>query len=131
VTLVYAELEPASGRLAYANCGHVPPLLSGANGSRRLTAGGPPLGLLPQARYDSEVVTLRPGERLTCVTDGVTEALDPGEEEFGDARAAAELAGGGAAAAVVERLWRAVLAWTGGRGPSDDLTILTLRREER
>lgn len=132
VTLVYAELEPANGRFAYVNCGHVPPFVSGAGGVlRRLTAGGPPLGLLPNARYDSEVVTLAPGQRLTCVTDGVTEALDAGEREFGDARAAAEVACGGAAAAAVDRLWQAVLAWTGGRGPSDDLTILTLRRDER
>ena len=87
VTLFYAELDPIGRRLSYVNAGHVPPfLLARAGTLRRLSAGGPALGLLPEASYDTGDVALEPGDLVAIVTDGVTEAMSPGEHELGDER---------------------------------------------
>ena len=75
VSLVYAVLDQPRGALAYANAGHPPPLLLRADGSvLRLDQGGPVLGLLPDARYETASAALRRGDRLVLYTDGVVEA---------------------------------------------------------
>jgi sigma-B regulation protein RsbU (phosphoserine phosphatase) len=131
-TLVYAELDPARRLLRYVNAGHVPPYLLRADGtSARLDAGGPAVGLLEDADYEEGLVELRPGDLVTMVTDGATEALSEAGEEFGDGRvedalrAAAREDAGGALREVVAR----VLGWAGAAGCSDDLTVLTLKAE--
>jgi sigma-B regulation protein RsbU (phosphoserine phosphatase) len=129
VTLFYAELDPARRRLAYVNAGHVPPYLRRADGrEERLTAGGPVLGLLEDVALEAGELDLGAGDVLAVVTDGVTEALNPRDEEFGDERVRrtlAEAAGRGAAAAL-SGLVAAVDAWVGPAGCTDDLTALIL-----
>jgi sigma-B regulation protein RsbU (phosphoserine phosphatase) len=129
VTLFYAELDPGARRLAYVNAGHVPPYVRRAGGrEERLTAGGPVLGLLEDVALEAGEVTLGPGDLVAVVTDGVTEAVNEKDEEFGDERvrrALAEAAGGGAAAAL-SALVRAVDGWVGEAGCTDDLTALIL-----
>ena len=89
VTLFYGELDPARRRLAYVNAGHVPPYVRRRDGrEERLTAGGPVLGLLDDVALEAGEVALEPGDLLAVVTDGVTEALSPGGDEFGDERVA-------------------------------------------
>lgn len=131
-TLFYAELDPASRRLAYVNAGHVPPYLVGPAGAiERLTAGGPVLGLLEEASFEAGEVALAPGDVVAVVTDGATEALSPEDAEFGDeriCRALAETASGSAAQAL-RRLVDAVNDWTGSAGCSDDLTALVLKAQ--
>jgi phosphoserine phosphatase RsbU/P len=129
VTLFYAELDPVSRRLLYVNAGHVPPYRVGPDGSRaRLETGGPVLGLIEDADYEAEEISLAPGERVAAVTDGVTEALSPAEEEFGDDRVFGALlsAAGGGAPAALRALVQAVSDWTGVAGCSDDLTAVIL-----
>ena len=130
VTLFYAELDPIGRRLSYVNGGHVPPfLLARAGTLRRLSAGGPALGLLPEASYDTGDVALEPGDLVAIVTDGVTEAMSPGEHELGDERVSEtlrRLSGVGASAAL-EGLVAVVDEWAGVRGGSDDLTALILK----
>jgi sigma-B regulation protein RsbU (phosphoserine phosphatase) len=127
VTLFYAELDPASRRMVYANAGHVPPyrLTADAPGLR-LTAGGPVLGLLPGATFETGEVRLESGDLVAAVTDGATEALSPEGEEFGDERLMAALRDvrGRAASQAVADLSGAIHAWTGPAGCSDDLTLL-------
>lgn len=130
VTMFYAELDPAARRLEYATAGHVPPYLVRADGRcERLTAGGPVLGLLEDAAFETGTVRLAAGDLVAAVTDGVTEALSPEEAEFGDRRTIEAL--GGAAPLGAERTMRALVdaveAWTGPAGCSDDLTVLVLR----
>jgi sigma-B regulation protein RsbU (phosphoserine phosphatase) len=129
VTLFYAELDPPRRRLAYVNAGHVPPYLRRADGrEERLTAGGPVLGLLEDVALEAGELDLGAGDVLAVVTDGVTEALNPRDEEFGDERVRrtlAEAAGRGAAAAL-SGLVAAVDAWVGPAGCTDDLTALIL-----
>jgi len=129
VTLFYGELDPGRRRLRHVNAGHVPPyLLRAGGGVERLRSGGPVLGLLEDAGYDEGELALAPGDTLAVVTDGVTEALSPAEEEFGDERVleALRLAGPGAATAL-RALVDAAAGWTGRLGFGDDLTALIVR----
>jgi sigma-B regulation protein RsbU (phosphoserine phosphatase) len=86
-TAFVAVLDPARHVLRYANAGHNPALLVRADGqSLQLGATGLPLGLLPMASYTAEDVSLGPGDSLVIYTDGITEAANPEEEEYGIAR---------------------------------------------
>jgi len=130
VTLFYGELDPAGGRLRYVNAGHVPPYRLGASeAAERLEAGGPVLGMLEQAAFETGELRLLPGDVLAVVTDGVTEATDGADQEFGDERAIAALRTcPGTAVEMMEALIGAVDAWTGpAAGPSDDLTAMVLK----
>ncbi|HSB62193.1 MAG TPA: SpoIIE family protein phosphatase [Vicinamibacteria bacterium] len=130
VTLFYAELDPASRRLAYVNAGHVPPYRLAPDGTvSRLLEGGPALGLLDGASYEAGEVSLQPGDAVAMVTDGVTEANSPDEREFGDERVCETLRAlsGRTASAILEGLVAAVNEWAGAAGCSDDLTALVLR----
>ncbi len=130
VTLFYAELDPARRVLAYVNAGHVPPYaVKAGGGEARLTAGGPVLGLLEEVSLEAREIALQPGDLVAVVTDGATEAQDPSGEELGDERVRAALrsAGDEGAPAALASLVRAVDAWTGAAGCTDDLTALILR----
>ena len=133
VTAFYAVLDPPTGRLEYALAGHDAPLLvpSTAEAPRRLqNHGGFPLGLFPKSRYDSGLTRLEPGDTLVLYTDGVTDAMSPDEEPFGEERLREALVGAPhlRLEIVRERLLERVLRHTAGAPLSDDLTLLLLRR---
>jgi len=130
VTMLYAELDLEARRLAYVNAGHVPPyLLRRDGGLERLTAGGTAVGLLGGQSYEVGEVGLEPGDVVAMVTDGVTEAMSPADEEFGDERAVSALRrlADKPAKEMIEGLQEAVASWTGPAGCSDDLTALVLK----
>lgn len=78
LTLIYADLDHASGHIRMVQAGHPNPVLQAADGSfLRLGRGGMPVGLFPDPDFDEFEFTLRPGERLLIVSDGITDALDP------------------------------------------------------
>ena len=87
ITLFYGVLELKTGKLSYCNAGHNPPLLVRPDGSfESLQTGGALLGAFAEWSYESSEVTLQSGDRLLCYTDGVTEAMNPAGEEFGEER---------------------------------------------
>lgn len=120
-TLLLAKLWP-DGALEYLNCGHIPPIVIGT-GYESLPAGNLPVGLLPIAEYSSARHQLAPGDRLLLVTDGVTEAANPEQEMFGDARLEACLRAGQS----VRELAAAVREFCQGAALGDDLTVLEAR----
>jgi sigma-B regulation protein RsbU (phosphoserine phosphatase) len=129
VTFLLASLDLASGGLAYVRAGHVPPFhRNGTGGVARLgRMGGPPLGLLGDAVYRADTVKLSPGDRLLIVTDGFSEAHDPANRMYGEARIEAFL--GGLAAAEAEplkRLAAEVRTFEAGRPPFDDMAAILL-----
>jgi phosphoserine phosphatase RsbU/P len=88
-TAILAAVDVASGRLAYTVAGHNPALLVRAGGEvEELGATGPPLGLLPEVVYAAGEVELAPGDTVLLYTDGLVEAADPDDEEYGLGRAA-------------------------------------------
>jgi phosphoserine phosphatase RsbU/P len=130
VTLFYGELDPATRRFLYVNAGHVPPYRLAPDGQvSRLVEGGPVLGLLEDAAFDTGELSLVPGESVTMVTDGVTEALSAEGEEYGDERVQSALgeSHGRSAGAALDDLVASATAWAGAAGCSDDLTVLMLR----
>jgi phosphoserine phosphatase RsbU/P len=83
-TMVVLRLFP-EGRFEYLNCGHIPPIAVLGDEIRRLEESNLVVGLLEGAGYCSAFGTLRPGERILLVTDGITEAENPAGDLFGDA----------------------------------------------
>ena len=130
VTLFYAELQPDAGRMLYVSGGHVPAFLLRRDGGReRLDCGGPALGLLEEAAFEMGEIRLAPGDLCAIVTDGATEALSPGDEEFGDDRVFEALVDerAGSADAILEGLFATVRRHAAEMGCSDDLTALILK----
>ncbi|MGZ4816071.1 MAG: SpoIIE family protein phosphatase [Terriglobales bacterium] len=86
-TLCFAEYDDRSRRLRYANCGHYSPiLLRNDNTVERLTSTATVLGLFPQWQCSVVTTALAPGDILSLFTDGITEAFNDAEEEFGEER---------------------------------------------
>ena len=131
VTLCAVHLDAASGRFAYSNAGHNPPILLRANGDAEdLTVGGPVLGLLKNAPFAAAAGQLEPGDALLLFSDGASEAESPDEEQFGEERLEDLFVAlrREPAARIVERLHEAVTAHMAGRAASDDVTLVVLKR---
>src|SRR3984893_10833596 len=87
VTLFYAQLDGVSRRLCYTSAGHNPPFVLHQDGSHeRLDEGGGVLGVFATQTFHAGVAELRPGDRVVLYTDGVTEASNAADEEFGEER---------------------------------------------
>jgi serine phosphatase RsbU (regulator of sigma subunit) len=84
-TMLYAVIS-TDGRLTYCNAGHNAPILIGRRQFLRLQTGGPIVGAFKDAIFDEETLQLDPGDTLVAFSDGVSEALNPGQEEFGEER---------------------------------------------
>ncbi len=129
-TVFFAVLDPASGALDWANCGHEPALILGEEGIRaRLEPGSPAVGMLPDVPFTVRSATLAAGELLLAFTDGVTEARNAAGELLGPQRFEALLAAPPpSAAGLLDRVERAVRGHTGAAPQSDDITLLAARR---
>jgi serine phosphatase RsbU (regulator of sigma subunit)/CHASE2 domain-containing sensor protein len=133
VSLLVGVLTLADGRLDLCCAGHENPLILDARGQVRSLPleGGPPLCAMENYPYPVETYALAPGEALIFFTDGVTEAQGPGHELFGARRTLAAVsaaAGASALGSLVDGLVGVVRDFEAGAEPSDDLTILAIRR---
>jgi sigma-B regulation protein RsbU (phosphoserine phosphatase) len=135
-TAVYATLQAESRRLTLVNAGHPAVLIMNGDSLTRLDASGPALGLTqdPQdlvgaGQFAAHEITLEPGALLVAYTDGVSEACNAADEEFGEARLAALLAGHGhlPAAQLCSCILEAVRQHRGSRQDQDDVTVLVVR----
>ncbi|OPZ71600.1 MAG: Phosphoserine phosphatase RsbU [bacterium ADurb.Bin478] len=131
VTVFYGIFDTRNGSFEYCNGGHNPPYLISAEGKVRQldNRGGVFLGALKNLEYESNVVMLQPGETLFLITDGITEAMNPGEEMFGEKRTEESLQShaGESLNNLVENMIKEVQAFAGAQEQSDDMTCLTLR----
>jgi phosphoserine phosphatase RsbU/P len=134
-TAFIAEINPATREMRYVNAGHNDPVLRRASGQiERLPTGGPPFGLPlftdEEMPYPSGTVQLRPGDLLFIFTDGVVEAVNDSEEEFGEKRLLPCLNSAPADASAVDVLRRVmddVNGFVGYMRQHDDITCLVLR----
>lgn len=130
VTVFYAVLDPARGQLSYVNAGHPPPLLVHSDGSTEFLSltGGIALGVADGMVFEQQSIQLDAGDYLVIYTDGVTEAFNPGNEEFTEARLPPLFGQQGAADVqdAVHRVIRAVDAFAAGAPQSDDITCVAL-----
>jgi sigma-B regulation protein RsbU (phosphoserine phosphatase) len=127
-TLICGKLN-TRGELEFCNAGHLPPVIVGRSGTVQLDSGGLPLGMFCDSSFVSSGARLDPGETLLLFSDGVTEANNEAEEEFGIARLIDSIASR-AATEPTELLATSVAAVSGFRGSAvrnDDLTMLALK----
>ena len=132
-TFFYAQYDPESRQLSYVNAGHNPPMLFRKRGSawqiERLETGGTVVGLLPQFPYRQAGVALEARDLLVIFTDGISEAMNPSDEEWGEARMmeAIERSASLSAAELIEKLMQAADAFASGAKQHDDMTLVVLR----
>ncbi|HXM63640.1 MAG TPA: SpoIIE family protein phosphatase [Terriglobales bacterium] len=119
-TVIIARVRD-DGDLEYVNCGHVQPLVVSDGAVQRPAHGNLPVGLLPDAKYESAHCQLKPGDRLVLVTDGVTEAENARGDFFEDSRL--ELA---AKSGTLEQIFTAISSFCGGTPLNDDCTVVEL-----
>jgi sigma-B regulation protein RsbU (phosphoserine phosphatase) len=138
ISFVYCILDVDMGILTYSNAGHYPPILVHADGSlERLAAGGPVMGVFPDAAYKQDRVAVGKGDRLVLFTDGITEVLRAGEDaggpehvDFSEERLAGLSVEHRACSAktLQARLVASVSAFAGGAF-QDDATLIVLAVE--
>ena len=141
VTLFYAGFRADSNRVVYVNAGHNPPLLvrQRAPASQAIASLGRTallLGFAEDAEVQEDQVDLAPGDFLVLYTDGLTESVDAGEQEFGEERLRALLLelrknrppAMGFAAQVVRALAGTLASFTGDAPPFDDITVVVACR---
>jgi len=127
-TFFYCVVDAQRRAATYVNAGHNPPLLARANGEvERLSEGGTELGAFPESKYTQGQVRFEPGDRLALYTDGLVEAQNGQEVEFGDERLAALLAAERELPALQlqQRILAAVTEYCSGQF-DDDATLMVL-----
>lgn len=132
VTAFYGLLEPRTGAVSFANCGHNPPLLLRAAGTRDLLAsGGPALGMWHGATFVPGEASLLPGDNLVLYTDGVIEIMNTANEMFGVDRLeqAIRCLPRASSRDLLEAVIDATRAFAGRAGYEDDFTLVIVRRE--
>jgi sigma-B regulation protein RsbU (phosphoserine phosphatase) len=129
-TAFLAEFNPVSRELTYINAGHNTPILRRSAGSvERLTIGGLPLGILAAARYESGSTILQDGDWLAIYTDGVIEAMNQRDEEYGEQRLVQVLNTNAATTPdeMLRRVMSDVDAFVGPTAQHDDITCLLVK----
>jgi sigma-B regulation protein RsbU (phosphoserine phosphatase) len=137
VTLFWSSYDSQTCRLDYVNAGHLPPFLlrrmdGGTVGVTRLMDGGPVLGILPSASYQAGSIKLAPADLLVVYSDGIVEANNQAEEEFGEQRLLRILETGykESASTLRDRIVGEVRRFAGEAGLGDDATLLIARVPE-
>lgn len=127
-TAIYGVLDAASSRLTLVNAGH-PAALVMSQVRRTLTATGPALGLIEAGTFGSHSVKLMPGTVFVAYTDGVSEARNAADEEFGDDALAdlIEQVRDESAAQICTRVLDTIREFRGTRQDQDDVTVLVLK----
>ncbi len=132
VTAFLALLDPKTGVLEYANAGHNLPLMIHSNPARisSLEKDGIALGVMAQAEYKDKKITLEPGETLLFYTDGVTEAFSAEGELFSEPRLVNALLNSTVTSAeqLLASIEELIKEFRNGEPPSDDLTMIAIRR---
>jgi sigma-B regulation protein RsbU (phosphoserine phosphatase) len=132
ITCFYGLIDPENKRLLYISAGHNPPLLLRGDGTVELLdrGGGLPLGIFETSRYSESVVEFRSGDVLVMYTDGVVEARDTRDEEFGMKRLeeVVRASSNRRAHEIVKAITEAVDAHSREvGGPEDDLTVSVIK----
>jgi sigma-B regulation protein RsbU (phosphoserine phosphatase) len=130
VTFFFGRYNPSTGELRYVNAGHNPPFVISGDKVERLGSTGRPIGILPDATFSEATVTLPPHSTLFLYTDGLNEANNPDEEEFGMEKLE-QLVAGSSKEGILrmpDLVLEAIVEFENGAHATDDKTIVVLRR---
>ena len=123
-TFFFGRYTPTTGVLRYVNAGHNPPFIAVDGKLEELMSTGKPIGILPDSTYHERTIEVPPGATLFLYTDGLNEAADPEEEEFGYDRLRELFTETDDARRIVD----AVTKFERGARATDDKTIIVLKR---
>lgn len=132
VTLFYSVLDSSQNILTFVNAGHNPPLLLRNDGGEliRLSTGGVVLGAMKGLKMDEKTIDLYPGDLLVLYTDGVTEAINQEEDQFGEKKLIEiiecnqNLPSEDLKNLIIDQVYD----FASGTPQSDDITLMVLRR---
>jgi sigma-B regulation protein RsbU (phosphoserine phosphatase) len=129
-TFFCSVYDDETGRLTYTNAGHLKPILVRDGHASALEGDGMVVGLLPDVKYEQQEVLLRTGDLLAVFSDGIPEAENAAEQEFGEVRLAELLvtANGQPLDNIIAMVTGAVEKWIHDPEGRDDLTLLLLRK---
>jgi sigma-B regulation protein RsbU (phosphoserine phosphatase) len=133
VTAVYGVLDTKNRIFTFANAGHNAPILRHANGEMEyLTEGGVVLGMFENSKYEERPLKFNPGDTIVFYTDGVTEAKNEKDEEFGTRRLKQVINDSYrlSAAQIQENIYKAVKEFRGDLPTGDDLTMMVIKVED-
>ena len=129
VTCFYAVLDPATGRVTFANAGQNLPMMRSGDQVTELMARGMPLGLMPDMVYEEDEVLVAPGDSLLFYSDGLVEAHNPQGEMFGKARAIDRVRDHPGGPALLDHLVESLIGFAGVEGAKDDdVTLVAIKR---
>jgi sigma-B regulation protein RsbU (phosphoserine phosphatase) len=132
-TFFYGQYDPATHKFDYVNAGHNPPMLFHRRDGRwtvsRLDIGGTVVGLLESFPYQQGRVALAPGDLLVAYTDGISEAMNSADEEWGEEQMMETVKGcdGLGAHDILERVFSAADQFVAGAKQNDDMTLVVMR----
>jgi serine phosphatase RsbU (regulator of sigma subunit) len=132
VTLFYSEVDTRTGEFQYINAGHNAPYFLRADKTfQRLDATSTVLGIAPDCTFECRTASLAPSDRLVLFTDGVTEAFDQAENEYGEERLTALLLARIELPPekLIQTIIRSVVDFCGTTRPGDDITIMVVQRD--
>lgn len=132
VTAFLAQIDCLMGEVVYCNAGHFPPIVLRSNGQiELLEMGGPLLGAVEGAKFESGQLFLDPGDKLVAYSDGVLECSNVGGEEFGSIRLvqAVQHTKGLSAQNTLLALLASVQDYANGHPPCDDISLTVIQRD--
>src|SRR5258708_29225601 len=129
--MLLGELDLRTGQLKFFNCGHNSGMLLGRDGGEAvwLHSSWTPVGMTPELVCSLDEVRLAPGDVMVWYTDGLTEASDQNQQEFGTRRLLESVRqhSNGSAREICDQLWQDVAAFTQRESLYDDLTVIAVK----
>ncbi|MGA2263923.1 MAG: PP2C family protein-serine/threonine phosphatase, partial [Acidobacteriota bacterium] len=133
-SLFWGSYDREARIIRYVNAGHLPPLLMRRNSNgtcqiSRLDKGGPILGVIPTATYHQGEIAVQPGDLLVLYSDGIVEAANASEEEFGEKRLCSIIQENCArpSSEILDEILKQVRAYIQEEEPRDDMTLVVAR----
>jgi len=132
-TLFYGILNPESNEIVFCNAGHNNPFLFSADGNvKELKTGGLILGCMPDSEYEEEKISINRNDIIVIFSDGITEAMNENEEEYGEEKLKEFISNhlDEAPEIIIENILSDVRMFVGEAPQWDDMTLLIIKREE-
>ena len=130
ITFFYGQLDIKNNTFTFCNAGHNPPYkIDKKNNIEELEVGGIILGMMPNMKFETATVNMKAGDRIVMFTDGITEAMDVKDEEYGEERLLDVIHKwpDSSAEELMEKISSDVTVFSEGAPQADDITMVVLK----